>query len=77
MIEGKALQRKGNEGIDPRWLDATPGAVCLLSLEDPLRGAAKGGSTDEAHRPAFVEVQQPVEQLEPAWPRRDRQARRR
>ena len=63
--------------VHPRRLDSAPRPISLLAPDDPFGGAAKSGTAEPPVRPPLVDVQEVVQALEPALPRRHRVPRRR
>ena len=55
VLERVAAQVQRDQRVDPRRLDAAPGAVGLLAAHDPALGARQRGLAQRAHRPALVE----------------------
>ena len=74
--ERVAEQVQGHDRINPRRLDAPPGAVRLLPRDDPFGGAAQRQPPHRPQRMPAVEVQAPVQALEGTAPRAQRGGRR-
>src|ERR1019366_8917139 len=60
VVEGVALQAQGYQGVDPGRLDAAPGAVGLLALDDPPLGPPERGPPEPLDRTALVGLQEAV-----------------
>ena len=51
VVESVTLQVKGDQRVHPGRLDASPGAVGLLALQDPMLGASQGLPAHQLDRP--------------------------
>ncbi len=68
MIERVALQVQRHQRVDPRRLDPAPGAVGLLALDDPPLGPLQGQLAQDGDGLALVDMERPIELLEPPAP---------
>ena len=73
MVERVAERMQRDDRPDPRRLDASPGAVRLLALDDPSLGRAQGPAAHRRDGLPLVGMQAAVEEGEEARPRLDRQ----
>ena len=63
MVERVALDVQRHQAVDPRRLDAAPGAIGVLMAHDPFRRMGDGGGAPEAEPLPLAELLQAVQHL--------------